>query len=44
MKSPPKQFTDTEAKELTEKFIANYGKKTGAPKAKPKKKAAPKKK
>jgi myo-inositol-1-phosphate synthase len=46
MKSPPKQFTDTEAKELTEKFIANYGKKTVAPKAKarPKKKAAPKKK
>ena len=46
MKSPPKQFTDTEAKELTDKFIANYGKKTPAPKAKPKpkKKAAPKKK
>jgi myo-inositol-1-phosphate synthase len=44
MKSPPKQFTDTEAKELTEKFIANYGKKTAAPKAKPKKKAPPKKK
>ncbi len=44
MKSPPKQFTDTEAKELTEKFIANYGKKAAAPKAKPRKKAAPKKK
>ncbi|MCX7974958.1 MAG: inositol-3-phosphate synthase [Candidatus Aminicenantes bacterium] len=27
MKTPPKQFTDTEAKELTEKFIATYGKK-----------------
>lgn len=27
MKSPPKQFTDTEARELTEKFIATYGKK-----------------
>ena len=46
MKTPPKQFTDTEAKELTEKFIANYGKKAAAPRAKarPKKKAAPKKK
>ena len=46
MKTPPKQFTDTEAKELTEKFIANYGRKAGAPraKAKPKTKTAPKKK
>lgn len=25
MKTPPKQFTDTEARELTEKFIAAYG-------------------
>jgi myo-inositol-1-phosphate synthase len=43
MKTPPKQYTDTEAKELTEKFIAKYGKKP--PQAKPKpKRAAPKKK
>lgn len=41
MKSPPKQFTDTEARELTEKFIATYGKKKAAPS--PKKKKAPKK-
>lgn len=41
MKSPPKQFTDTEAKELTEKFIATYGKKKAAPS--PQKKKAPKK-
>jgi myo-inositol-1-phosphate synthase len=26
MKSPPKQYTDTEARELTEKFIKKYGK------------------
>jgi myo-inositol-1-phosphate synthase len=26
MKSPPKQYTDTEARELTEKFIKRYGK------------------
>jgi myo-inositol-1-phosphate synthase len=39
MKSPPKQFTDTEARELTEKFIATYGKKKAAPAPK-KKKAA----
>jgi myo-inositol-1-phosphate synthase len=43
MKTPPKQFTDTEAKELTEKFIANYAKKAAAPKAKPRKKASAKK-
>jgi myo-inositol-1-phosphate synthase len=36
MKSPPKQYTDTEAKELTEKFIAAYGKKPEKPKAKKK--------
>lgn len=41
MKSPPKQFTDTEARELTEKFIATYGKKKAAPS--PQKKKAPKK-
>lgn len=27
MKTPPKQFTDSEAKALTEEFIAKYGKK-----------------
>jgi myo-inositol-1-phosphate synthase len=37
MKTPPKQYTDTEAKELTEKFISAYGKKTAGPK--PRKKA-----
>jgi myo-inositol-1-phosphate synthase len=26
MKSPPKQYTDTDARELTEKFIQKYGK------------------
>jgi hypothetical protein len=26
MKSPPKQYTDTEARDLTEKFIKRYGK------------------
>ena len=44
MKSPPKQFTDTEAKEMTEKFIGNFAKKPAAPRAKPAKKAASKKK
>ncbi len=39
MKSPPKQFTDTEAKLLTEKFIATYGKKAPAPKPVAKKKS-----
>jgi len=29
MKAPPKQYTDTEARELTEKFIKRYGKKEG---------------
>ncbi len=42
MKSPPKQFTDTEARELTERFISRYAKKEA--KRKPRKKAAPKKK
>jgi myo-inositol-1-phosphate synthase len=42
MKTPPKQYTDTEAKKLTEKFIAAYGKKTEKPK--PKKKPSAKKK
>ena len=37
MKTPPKQYTDTEARELTEKFIASYGKKAAA--LKPRKKA-----
>ncbi len=47
MKSPPKQYTDTEARDLTEKFIAMYGKKAKpkvAPKTRAKKKPAPKKK
>jgi len=42
MKSPPKQYTDTEAHELTEKFIARYAKKERKRPAR--KKAAPKKK
>jgi myo-inositol-1-phosphate synthase len=42
MKTPPKQYTDTEAKKLTEKFIAAYGKKTEKPK--PKKRPSAKKK
>jgi myo-inositol-1-phosphate synthase len=42
MKSPPKQYTDTEARELTEKFIGRYAKKEVKRKAR--KKAAPKKK
>ena len=37
MKSPPKQYTDTEARELTEQFIHKYGKK-----AEPARKPAPK--
>jgi myo-inositol-1-phosphate synthase len=41
MKTPPKQFTDTEARELTERFITAY--KTRAAKSKPKKKTATKK-
>jgi myo-inositol-1-phosphate synthase len=48
MKTPPKQYTDTEAKELTEKYIAKYGKKVvkagSKSKPKPKKTATPKKK
>jgi myo-inositol-1-phosphate synthase len=42
MKSPPKQYTDTEARDQTEKFIARYAKKAAKPKAR--KKPAPKKK
>jgi myo-inositol-1-phosphate synthase len=42
MKSPPKQYTDTQARELTEKFIARYAKKEARRKAG--KKAAPKNK
>jgi len=42
MKSPPKQYTDTEARDLTAKFIARYAKKEVKRKAR--KKAAPKKK
>jgi myo-inositol-1-phosphate synthase len=42
MKSPPRQYTDTEAKDLTEKFISRYARKEAKRKAR--KKAAPKKK
>ncbi|MGQ9672285.1 MAG: inositol-3-phosphate synthase [Candidatus Aminicenantales bacterium] len=42
MKTPPKQYTDTEARELTEKFIATYGQKTKPPKTR--KKVTPRKK
>jgi hypothetical protein len=31
MKSPPKQFTDTEARELTEKFIEKNKKREARP-------------
>ncbi len=34
MKTPPKQYTDTEAKNLTENFIKKYGKKEEKPKKK----------
>jgi myo-inositol-1-phosphate synthase len=34
MKTPPKQYTDTEAKRLTEQFIKRYGKKEYRPKQK----------
>ena len=40
MKSPPIQHTDTEARALTEKFIARYGKKPVKPVAPAKKKKA----
>ena len=40
MKSPPRQFTDTEARDLTEKFIARYARKEA--KRKPARKAAKK--
>jgi myo-inositol-1-phosphate synthase len=39
MKSPPKQYTDTEARELTEKFIRKYGRKDRAAKPATKTKA-----
>jgi myo-inositol-1-phosphate synthase len=42
MKSPPKQYTDTEARELTEKFIRKYGAKARARKPAKKAKAKPK--
>jgi myo-inositol-1-phosphate synthase len=32
MKSPPKQYTDTEAREITERFIRRYGNKGRSPK------------
>jgi len=34
MKTPPKQYTDTEARDQTEKFIKKYGKKEEKPKKK----------
>jgi myo-inositol-1-phosphate synthase len=42
MKSPPKQYTDTEAHALTEKFIRRYGKKGRGVKPPRKAKATPK--
>jgi myo-inositol-1-phosphate synthase len=44
MKTPPKQFTDTEAKELTDKFIANYAKRPVPRRTRPARKPVPKKK
>jgi myo-inositol-1-phosphate synthase len=37
MKTPPRQYTDSEARALTEKFIKKYGQKTSKTPAKPKK-------
>ena len=37
MKTPPRQYTDSEAKDLTEKFIKKYGQKASKTPAKPKK-------
>jgi myo-inositol-1-phosphate synthase len=37
MKTPPRQHTDSEARDLTEKFIKKYGQKTSKTPAKPKK-------
>ena len=43
MKSPPRQYTDTEARDLTEKYIRKYGQKARAPRRPAKKaKAKPK--
>jgi myo-inositol-1-phosphate synthase len=42
MKTPPQQYTDSEARRLTEKFIIKYGKKLSPKKTSPKK--GPKKK
>jgi myo-inositol-1-phosphate synthase len=42
MKSPPKQYTDTEAKEMTEQFIRRYAVKAGGRGRKPSGKAKPK--
>jgi len=36
MKTPPQQYTDSEARELTEKFIKKFGKKASQKKAQPK--------
>jgi len=43
MKSPPRQYTDTEARDLTEKYIRKYGQKARAPR-RPAKKAKAKSK
>lgn len=37
MKTPPRQYTDSEARDLTEKFINKYGQKASKTPAKPKK-------
>jgi hypothetical protein len=37
MKTPPKQYTDSEARDLTERFIKKYRKKTNAREAQSKK-------
>jgi myo-inositol-1-phosphate synthase len=33
MKTPPEQYTDSEARDLTEKFIKKYGKKSSGKEA-----------
>jgi hypothetical protein len=36
MKTPPQQYTDSEARRLTEKFIKKFGQKVNQKKARPK--------
>ena len=43
MKSPPQQFSDSEARDKVEEFIASYGNKAGAPAKKPETKKPEKK-